>query len=331
MLAIPCVTGPRARSPHIIVSLAAVLGLAAPLFGCGGKATRTVTPAEVFSTESPFSGSADHPGGMGGGRAGGATSYPLAVGNRWDYALHSRVEIFPTEGEPSATQGQALWSAQIVGTAISGNVTHFLLAEGDPRTSFPPPALYFIRQDQDGLYEVDTSPVFGPSRASPPAGDPLAVSRATLARLEQSLAGTPHATAFARAAARVTEKLDRMRRNLDASASAATEAMPNELTVLRYPLRIGSEWVVRDSPRFGRIVVGLDDVRLPVGRVRAWRLLGVSELYNAEDRVHFWYGRAGLVRIHLHAEMEATDDSGNTIGKAIAEYDQSLTRFTGSQ
>ena len=57
----------------------------------------------------------------------------------------------------------------------------------------------------------------------------------------------------------------------------------------------------------------------------AWRVDGTSELFGPNDRVRFWYANAGLVRMALHAEEQATDDTGNPIGRLLVDEDQVLT------
>lgn len=319
---------PDARSRRASLALALLLaaGLASSLLGCG-HSTSTTAPAGDFGI-TPFAGVEDPmaPGAFGDARSLRAHyRYPLAVGNHWDYIVRSRVVTIPDAGDPTTFFGRAPWSAEVVGTAIAGTHEYFQVWEGDPRVAAPPEPAFLQRQDAEGFYELDPSLRPSGIRAEPGAG-PLAAA-VDLASIDRSLDDTAHHAAFARAARRVAAKLERLRRSLGDVPAATDGAEPNELTFLRYPLRIGSQWTVRESPFFGRIVVGRDELSLPVGRVRAWRIRGVSELFGPNDRVLFWYGRAGLVRMHLRAEMDAVDDTGAIIGRAVAEYDQSLVRF----
>jgi len=97
------------------------------------------------------------------------------------------------------------------------------------------------------------------------------------------------------------------------------------LTMLSYPLRPGASWIVRDSPRFVRTVVGLDMIHVPLGSFPAWALRGDSELFGPNDRVGFWYSRLGLLRIRYHVEADAVDNTGAVIGRVATDSDQSLT------
>jgi hypothetical protein len=68
-------------------------------------------------------------------------------------------------------------------------------------------------------------------------------------------------------------------------------------------------------------------VNLPLGTLPAWKLRGTSELFGPEDRVHFWYSRLGLLRIRFHVVGDATDNTGNVIGRVVTDSDQSLTEI----
>lgn len=333
MFAIPRAAGPLARTTRShALALPLLLALVpALLAGCSGRTSNSLAPPGLVTVDSPFSGGGD-PSAFGSnaraGMPGRWQGYPLAIGNRWDYVLHARIVTYPDQGDPIVSQERARFSAEIITTGTLEGRDYFLLAEGDPSEPWPPAPQYAQRQDAEGFYEYDNSPVMRPSASGAPGTGSLAVSRTALSSHTRALAMVAQREAFERAAVHVTEKLEAMRQSLRTGKWAATEATPNELTLLRYPLRVGQEWAVRQSPFFGRIIVGEEEMQLPVGRVRAWRVRGVSELYGPEDRVHWWYGRAGLVRVHLHAEMEAVDNTGAVIGRAVAEFDQALARFS---
>ena len=146
------------------------------------------------------------------------------------------------------------------------------------------------------------------------------------AYLDRVIEDSAQRAAFRRAAEQLLARLEATRHS--ASLSGAPErAGPDlgELSLLRYPLRVGARWVVRQSPRFARVVVARERVVLPAGVFTAWRLHGVSELYGPNDRVRFWYSAAGLLRVSVHYEMNATDDTGTVIGRLIGNEEQVLT------
>jgi hypothetical protein len=311
------------RSARVDPAHAALLLLATALLaGCSGRASSVSAPAGTFHSESPFSGTTEGsaPGVEARELVSRPSGYPLAVGNRWDYVRHTRLEAIPLEGEPFAENFNSRWRVEVVGTTTLGAHEYFQVAEAEPSgTTWPATAQFLQRQDAEGFYEVDASPVLLP---------PASGTAAALAALERSLAASPHRAAFARAAARIAERLERVRGELVGRGFGTTAAEPNELIMLRYPLRTGQSWLVRTFPRFGREIVGQDELILPVGRVRAWRVRGFSELYGPRDRVFFWYGRAGLVRVHHTFEMEAFDLNGNPVGRVIGDFDQSLVRVS---
>ena len=85
---------------------------------------------------------------------------------------------------------------------------------------------------------------------------------------------------------------------------------------------------MRASPRFGRTVIGRERITVPAGAFSAWRLRGTSELFGPNDRVRFWYANAGLIRISIHLESEATDDAGNVLGRVVADEEQLLNALS---
>jgi hypothetical protein len=315
----------RPRASFVLAALF-LASLASSLTGCGGS-TLATNPADGFEGVTPFS-SQDDPLATdvlrNGGRIRGPYRYPLAVGNHWDYVLRARVVTIPDVGEPTTMYHRSPWSVEVVGTEFRGVHEYFLVGEGDPRSAAPTLPRYFQRQDDEGFYELDVPPAASGLRAG--AGGQPPASAVDVAALDASLAGRPHGAAFARAARQVVAKLERMRWSLATQPAATAGAEPNELTFLRYPLEIGAQWTVRESPFFGRIVTGQEELLLPVGRVRAWRIRLVSELYGPNDRAVFWYGRPGLVRTRVHAESEATDETGNVIGRVVADFEQALVR-----
>ena len=323
MLAIPRSPDARARTMRVRFVLLALFSWSIAMLscGCGGHASDTTAPTSAFQTDSPFAGGSASPNRR---QAGGLSEYPLATGNRWDYILAARVEVFPPYGGPSASNEMGKWRAEVLGpTSVNGR-EYWSVQESDPEVGAGP--VYLERVDADGLFEYDNPPTLSPVAAPASMADPLAVTRRALAAQQRSLAGSAHEAALARAATNVTEKLVRMRALIAGRALATTEPAVNEIVLLRFPVRAGGAWTVRTEPRFSRVVVGQDEMVLPVGRVRAWRVQGLSELFGAEDRAYFWYSRAGLVRMHLHVVVEATDEYGNPVGKAVGEFDQSLAQ-----
>jgi hypothetical protein len=48
-------------------------------------------------------------------------------------------------------------------------------------------------------------------------------------------------------------------------------------------------------------------------------------VFGPDDRVFFWYGSQGLLRVRYHLVGNATDATGNIVGRIVSDSDQSLT------
>ena len=299
--------------------------------GCGRNATSTTRPFGGSGAGSFFANGQEHsdaPAALSERMLRRGLSFPLAVGNRWDYDLHARIVTIPDLGAPTVAELDGDWQSEIVSKATIDTRDYFLQAEYDPRTALVPGPQFALRQDRSGLYNLDLVTLSTASRDQPVSGSAQKLLGATILSLDRALESSPERAAFQAAARRVAERLVRMEQGGRGAFYAANGPESGEITMLRYPLHVGSRWVVRESPLFARVVVGLDDLMLPVGHVSAWRLRGLSELYGPRDEVQFWYGRAGLVRIHVNSEVDAVDNTGALIGKAIGEFDQVLSALT---
>src|ERR1043166_3659568 len=219
------------------------------------------------------------------------SSYPLAVGNRWDYAIHGQAVIITSAGpQPPGTFDEP-WRAEIIGTLHVGARDYLLQQESNPEIVRPAgpvvSSAFRMRQDRDGLFELDTQFYPGGIGSEADGAAPLAAELS--AYVERTVPDAGQRAAFLRAAARL-----------------ATPA--------------------RRPPHRARSVLAREPLLLPAGAFNAWRIRGTSELFGPTDRVTFWYAGAGLVRIRVHAESPATDETGNVIGRAVFDSDQRLTQ-----
>lgn len=261
----------------------------------------------------------------------GPAFFPLAVGNHWDYAIRLRMTLVTDAGPQPPTDSQSPWAAEIVGTEHLGTRDYFLDLEQNPfaagaaREVAPLP--FRMRQDRSGLFELDPPQLSAASLQGGDAGStPLA---AELSRdVERSVTGAAAQAAFQRAALRLAGRIEWLRQAAFAGPGARGGGPdPGEITPLRYPLSVGAAWIVRDSPRFARVVEARERLELPAGRFAAWRMRTESELFGPTDRVHVWYSNAGLLRVRVQAESDATDDTGAIIGHLIIDSDQVLTHL----
>lgn len=270
---------------------------------------------------------ADRPGlGEFGGH--GWQRFPLAVGNHWDYLIRNRMVITTDQGPQPPTLTEEPASAEVTDTRHIGDRDYFLYVETSSgsggnaqiQSTFP------TRQDRSGLFQLDALEVVTPAAtvAAPAGASRLAQDLS--AYVDRALAGSPQRAAFQRSAQAFAARVESMRQAVFGRMPGHPGGPdPGELSLLRYPLHVGAEWDVRLSPHFTRTVVGRELLRLPAGMFPSWRLRGDSELFGPTDRVHFWYASAGLVKMSLHAEGEATDDAGNIIGHFVADMEQVLT------
>ncbi len=256
----------------------------------------------------------DRPG-LGGARG----FYPLAVGNRWDYDITWRTTLITLEGPQPTVETTAPWIVGIIGERVENQRRFFMAEEYDPRVAAPS-LVFRVREDRSGYYSTDPITAAAPALRSAPA-----MPSALEANLEQALTGAPHAAAFRHAAATLALRLATVT-NAGTTAMRPAPGGPEsgETAQLRYPLRIGARWVVRESPRFERVVVGQQQIRMPAGTFHAWRLRQTSEVFGPDDSAQLWYSRSGLLRIAFRGKADATDEAGNIVGQVIIEQDQVL-------
>lgn len=321
----------RARSPRLAVSLLFIFTLTAlALAGCAkdqaqnAGATRSVAPATHLIGPNPPGnpiGWWDMP------RRGGRRLYPLAVGNHWDYMIHATTTLITDAGVQPPVSSDSPWMVEITGETVVERRRYFLQAESDPRAMSPvPQAVYYVRQDWTGLYELDQQ-VY-PLRGGRTSGTLSPLAARLLTSVERMPGAAAHPAAFRRAAIELAQRVDGLLHSTSAAGSPDRPIGPplaGEITMLQYPLHVGASWIVRESPRFARRVTARERLEVPAGRYAAWRIAGLSEFFGPNDRVNFWYGDAGLLRILVHAETNATDDAGNIIGTMLLDSDQVLT------
>ena len=255
--------------------------------------------------------------------------YPLAVGNRWDYLVNAQAVIVDNQGAQPPEVVQYPWTLLITDVTHLNQRLYYVQTEFDPSAGGPgPTGMFFERQDRTGLFELDASPIMLSARggsAAPERLSPLA-SR-LVARFESMPAAAAHRDAWRRAALALGRKLDGALHPIAVASAAGVPIPPppGEIATLRYPLFVGASWILRENPHFDRHVAARERLSVPSGDYASWRIEEGSELFGPNDRVTFWYGDPGLLRILVHAEAPATDASGNIVGTAIFDSDQVLT------
>ncbi len=270
---------------------------------------------------------------------------PLAVGNRWDYTVRTRTRLI-SPGSPDVIETwESPWTSEIVSKQPINTQEYYLQAEYDPRSLEFVVARWGLRQNRSGLYSLDL-PVRDPLSAAGVRSTERPDARFASA-LAAAAAKSRHPAAFAAAAERLAGRLFVMSmpgrgeglpgmsgipglpaRSGDFGVLRRGHPLPGEISLLVYPMFVGSRWVVRESPRFTRVVEGRERTAVPAGVFETWIQRGHSELYGRSDVVRFYYAREGLIRITVHAEQEVTDLEGNALGRMIMDMDQSLSSLT---
>jgi len=255
--------------------------------------------------------------------------YPLQIGNRWRHARVYTVRVVPDDGSApwldgsySETQSEILCTQSIDGVpyVVERAIEH------TPSRTFT--TWIFYRQDATGLYERDvlgTDPppcqgavteVVDRGAASTPL-DEKAIEGLLVTR------SLPEREAFGIALRKLRERVAALERIRPAGAGGAR---PGELTRLRYPLKRGQRWAIRDDPtfRFTAAVEGSEVLDLPPGQLHGYRIRLETNAFGPKDIVRVWYGRSGYLQLVAHFELDATDAQGNIIGRAIVDQRETL-------
>jgi hypothetical protein len=160
------------------------------------------------------------------------------------------------------------------------------------------------RQDPSGLYEADVDLGEAPACVTRPVSGAAPRGRrgAILAAMKLSW-GLEDATAE-RMAQTVAERVEAVAGM--ARAAASRGALAGELTRLRYPLTVGTSWIIRSDPIYTATVEALEALELPIGSVHAHRIRIEAPFFGPHDRVHFWFAREGMLRMLVHVEIPTT-------------------------
>jgi hypothetical protein len=250
--------------------------------------------------------------------------YPLEVGNRWEYS--GSQTLWMVGGYPVTMHSYE--SRTLTGYETLFDREYLIEEQAVILSSMPPAVLYWLRyrQDKAGLYEADVS------MTDPPGDDGAGALRTTGSlspwpRLFAELAArTPDdkRDVFETARELMRQKLALVGQVLGGTGRAMLAGppggvLPDEITRLRYPLHVGQEWVVRETPLFSSVVEGHEVLDLPAGRFGGWRIRMASEMFGPNDRVLLWYGRDGLLSIYARLEVEVTGPTGEPEGTMVSE------------
>jgi hypothetical protein len=258
---------------------------------------------------------------------------PLALGLRWIYTGRMRTRI-TVEGEPDVvTSETAPWVVEIPRMQTADGFEYYHVAEYDPRVVGLVAPQWALRADVTGVYQLDLLRKDTNGAAAPSSSEALA------ARFESSVQGaaanSQHGAAIESATASVAERAlllgltgfpghPGLPSPGEETGLQRGRARPGEATVLSYPLRRGSRWLLSEFPRFTRSVVGRERVRVPAGDFDTWVVRGNALLFGPNDRLTMWYAREGMVRFQAHLEGGVFSPSGEPLGVVIMDIDRAL-------
>lgn len=264
--------------------------------------------------------------------------FPLEIGNHWTYdgltvmrnlrygdSLLSTVDsLFITE-ERTITETEELFGREYVVENQESYMGGCINQE------------YWIRyrQDKAGLYEADysiTDPPGSETIQSPPV-----LSKSGGAGWNEiwekvsSSAPRGELQSYTRAWTLLQEKRLAVKSVIrSANIERPVETSPpggiaeDELLRLKYPLRPGQEWEIREEPYFAAEVEAHEVLDLGPGMIEGYRIRLESGLYDDNDFVYMWYGRTGFLRQHIHLETEVVNFEGEVTGVLIADEHLSL-------
>jgi len=329
------------RSQAIPLLCRVAVPLLIALSGCSTPLEPTTSPTTAIDTgRSPVAGATGAASSAGGALRKGAL-FPLQLGNWWHYVNESRAQIIMNgelAGPPSVFTQQIEHSMVCVENHPEGEY----MVEQITATSHDLPGITWTRyrQDMGGLYELDIPLDVPPACLSspiPPPGPPPPPGRerptATTMPPDPVVSGRSPSelAAYHVAMDRLRERVATVHALLRTASPLFDlhplgPALPGELTRLRYPLRPKTHWIIRDGPfRFTADVVGVDALDLPAGRTSGYRIRMRSNLYGPADVVYVWYGSVGYLQLVGHFEVDAVDQTGNVIGRALLDERERLT------
>lgn len=260
--------------------------------------------------------------------------YPLEIGNQWTYSGEISLETMLYE--TGVTDSSVVYIEEdhtLIGkeTLFGRDYVLEMQEQRDQSTGDLVISWIRYRQDGAGLYEADVPtgrpPAATRERVALANAKVIERRRAALRRQVSSNAAAENRAAFDRAWAELAIKLNaldvfRGRGSVQSSTQGGPPGgvLTDEITRLRYPLRPGQEWAVRDVPSFGATVEGRDVLDLPSGKMSCSRIrfrTPTTPGQGPADLIIAWYGRNGFVGISIQIETWLLDPTGPSIGVLI--------------
>ena len=323
---------PRTSVPRLLSRIPLLVALLALVsIGCSRNAPNAPAASVAKSQAvSAFGARAQEPNGF----------FPLQIGNRWHSIAENRAGRIPPDGGPVNELVYLTETFRFLEGTETINGTSYVVAQDSTNrlgSSFPPVVNWIrYRQDRSGLYEADVAanipPVLneGEVTASGAGVTPEADGGGMPSGLVYGIPENELA-AYQEAWAKIAERVATIRSMgrmlaLPGGANRPGGVLAGELTRLAYPLRPGQTWVVRSEPNFifTSEVEANETIDVPAGRFPSSRIRIDNNLLGPNDRVHIWFGRAGILAFRYHVEIPIVDPDGNAQGAFFGEYDETL-------
>ncbi len=323
---------PRESIPRFLFRISLLVALFAfASLGCSRKAPNA--PAASVATSravSAFGARAQEPNGY----------FPLQIGNRWHSISETRAGRIPPDGGPVDELAYFTDIFRFLEGTETIDGTSYVVEQDSTNqqgSSFGPVVNWIrYRQDLSGLYEADVAanipPVLndgqftaGGAGVTPesdgggmPSGLVYGVPESELGAYQEAWAKLMERTATIRSLGRTLA--------LPGGARRPGGVKAGELTRLAYPLHPGQSWIIRSEPGFvfTSEVEANETIDVPAGRFPSSRIRIDNNLFGPNDRVHLWFGRAGILAFRYHVEIPIVDPDGNAHGAFFAEHDETL-------
>jgi hypothetical protein len=307
------------RTPaHVLVCLLLSAGLA----GCG--ADRKPNAVETPSSDRIVGDAAASAEG---------SFYPLALGNTWSFSRQLKA-VYTAAGQPpvTLTDGTTPVQTDLMCTETLGGLSYVVERSVEDGVS----DYVRMRQDGSGLYEADVSTQTVPVCATGAAQASSMKSRDVGAVIAQQLSRVASSPAELAALSRAWEDVEAQLAAVRAvigphaaySAGSPTALAAGEITRLRYPMRKGQSWVIRESPRYTAVVEATENLKTAAGSIGAYRVRIDSELFAPGSSVLMWQSKQGFIGLTSHIESILTDASGNPTGSIVTDDVLTLTGLT---
>ncbi len=244
--------------------------------------------------------------------------YPLAVGNRWEYARRLVTTNFRPDSLAATGRDTVIASTsslEIVRRAtLLDSLPTYVLRERLTQDGVTFESEAYYANQEDGLYFYAYE---GPGYVIPKVSP------------RKRIYFQGHFFSSVRELLRTLESA--VDRHALSSDSLIYENPP--LKALPYPLELGAEWTYRPPGRPWRIdkkVVGQEDIEVPSGKFRCHKIQWFIEIQDPEKLEFFDYvGSAGLIRRHVVAKdlIVTSEDSPEPIGMYDVEEISDLSAF----